>query len=178
MKYCWKTNPEQQSLLPPMVVLCAVLCISDIIGDTLNSGVSIWYTIIAIGITSVVLLFPALVAILSLRKYEIHTKGLTIYYPFGVQRNYSWSDFQEISLCKVHFASAAKRHIIAIRCSVLKEKKGPKQAVVARGRWATIEYEVIHWGKIITIYYTDERYNEFMSVCPFTITDYQHLEDI
>lgn len=102
---------------------------------------------------------------------------MTLYYPFGIIRYHSWDDFKEIALCKVHYASASNKHVLAIRCALVDEKHGPRHAVVAKERWTKIEYEVLYFGKIITIYYTDDRYAEFVSVCPVSVNDYQHLED-
>ena len=177
MKHCWRTNESQTNLLTPTLVLFGIMCIADIIKQMGRTDNPITYCFWGLLLCSLVLLFPALAAVLSSRQYKIDANGMTLRYPFGIIRFYGWDEFKEIALCKVHYASASNKHILAIRCALVDEKQGPKHAVVAKERWSKIEYEVLHFGKIITIYYTEDRYAEFKSVCPVPVKDYRHLDD-
>ena len=177
MKHCWRTDENQTNLLTPTFVLFSIMCIADIFKRMGQTDNPIAYCLLGLTFCSLVLLFPALAAMLSSRQYKVDANGMTVRYPFGIIRRYRWDDFKEIALCKVHYASASNKHFLAIRCALVDEKQGPKHAVVAKERWSKIEYEILHFGKIITIYYTEDRYAEFTAVCPVPINDYQHLED-
>lgn len=177
MKYCWRVNEDQIDLLPPMFVLFVLLCVSNGLREMMVSSDPVRYLGVAFVLLIIVLPLPGLASILSVRKYEISRDGLTLRYPFGISKHYRWEEFGEVALCKVHYAAASNKHILAIRCAVGDEKRGPKKATVAKGNWSTIEYEAFHFGKIITIYYTDERYEEFQEKCPLEIGDYRYLSD-
>lgn len=112
------------------------------------------------------------------RKYCLTERGISVKYPFGIQRHYVWSDFRDITVCKVRFVPKDRHsYSVAIRCATETEYPGPRSAVVANEKWATEFYDTIHWKMLITIEYTDERYKEFHAICPQTIHDYRHLEN-
>lgn len=176
MKYCWSFS-DNVGLGAPMCVLGAIVCVGNFGLEAFRSESPILY-ITKFGFLVVMIAFALLLtAFVCMRRYEIYFDGITICYPLGIKKKYLWDEFSEIALCKIHYAAWGTDHIIAIRCIVGEEKGGPKEAVVGKERWTRIEYEVVHFKKIISIYKTEERLAEFHKLCPHPIKDYRHLED-
>ena len=177
MKRCWYLTEDDRNLIVAPAIALMIFSVFSEIRHVASCTNPVRRVVLDITIAVVPFTYFTLVSLASVRRYSLSENGLTIIYPFGIKKVYSWEVFNEIALCKVHYASASTAHKLAIRCVVGEEKRGPKQAIVGKERWATMEYEVVHFGKVITIYYSDDRYNEFKSVCPIEITDYRHLED-
>lgn len=177
MKYCWSTQEKLNNPTAGMTGILIALCVVDISQNMWNYSNPLKYLVTMVLLASPMLWHTVTISILTLRKYRIDSDGLTLQYPFGILKHYKWEEFSEIALCKVHYASKVVSYKLAIRCVVGEEKRGPKRAVVAKEWWSRIDYEAWHFGKIITIYHTDERYEEFLSLCPFPIGDYRYLED-
>ena len=176
MKRLWFTREDQQNTLFPVAILFCVLSVFSFLRDFRKTTNPIIYCLLGIAFAVVFYLVFGRITVLSLTKYEVKSDGLAIYYPLRITKFYKWEEFKEIALCKVHYASAANSYKLAIRCSLIEEKHGPKQAIIAKERWQRIEYEAWHFGKIFTIYHTDERYDEFAAAYPYEIKDYQHLD--
>lgn len=176
MKYCWSFSNEV-GLGGPVAAFGAILCIGSFVIETFRSVSPILY-IARFGVLTFLSTFVLLlVAFVSTRRYEIQHDGITLYYPLGIKKKIHWREFSEIALCKVHYAAWSTEHIVAIRCVVGTEKHGPKQATVAKEWWSRIEYEIIYFPKVISIYKTEERIAEFHKFCPHRIFDYRNLED-
>ena len=176
MKYCWSTQEKLNNPTAGMTGILIALCVVDISQNMWNYSNPLKYLVTMVLLVSPMLWHTITISILTLRKYRIDSDGLTLQYPFGILKHYKWEDFSEIAVCKVHFASKVVKYNLAIRCVVGEEKRGPKRAIIANERWTRVEYEAWHFGKIITIFHTDERYEEFAAAYPYEIKDYQHLD--
>lgn len=180
MRYCWSHADNKRSLLVPAWIFVSLGCIC-----CLFSLFRLRYFLIAPAshvILVYLILFSLLVyslftAFVVSRRYHVTPSGITIYYPLRIKKHFYWDQFSEIALCKIHYASASNKHILAIRCVIGTEKRGPRQAVVAKEKWTTPEYEIIHHRQIISIFFTPDRIAEFHRFCPHPLADYRHLED-
>ncbi len=173
MRYCWSYNDHS----PPWISLCWF-----VIGSAFSGGIlylsyyrSLTPLICLILLPLTVISF--LIAFITARRYQLNPNGVLVQYPFRIKHYIYWEQFAEISLCKIHYASASNSHILAIRCVIGTEKCSPRQATVARGRWSTPEYEVFHCRHILSVYYTTDRIAEFHRFCPHHLSDYRHLKD-
>ena len=176
MKYCWNTNDEI-GIGAPSATVFSVFLFSNFIKEACLSASPMEY-IIKMGLLAVPIVFFLLrTAFVCARRYELCETGITVFYPLGIHKFYFWQEFTEIAICKIHYASATTEHRVAIRCVIGEEKRGPKKAVVGKEWWSTMEYEVIHFERIISIYKTDDRIAEFHKLCPHPIKDYRYLED-
>ena len=167
-QYCWSTDGTN-GYAPPLILMLFIP-IWGIIMD--------WHLIIIIPILvllSGLFIFPVLYV--SSRKYTIDAHGMTIYYPFGILRSYSWDEFGEIAVCKVHYAPRGNNHILAIRCHIGQEENGPKRAKNAREPWQSQDYELRNHKRVISVFYTPERHAEFQRLCPLPIQDYRRLRE-
>lgn len=178
MRYCWGNDDGSTNVIAPCVLVLGALCISSIIKDASTTTFSALQLSKMIAAFVVLYVLPMFAAYISARKYQISTDGLTIFYPFGIEHHYDWNEFYEIALCKIHYAPGSSKHILGIRCAVVSEQSVPKNAILAREWWSSMGYEFVHFKKLITIYYTDERFAEFEKHCPTTIKDYRHLKDL
>lgn len=176
MKYCWyESKPKLVRILEPWFYLFLFFILLHGIRADRDK------------IPVVPLLFMAVCCLLFIcyallnwfvneRKYRVSERGITVQYPFGIRRVYVWSDFRDITLCKVRFIPKDPRsYSIAIRCAVETEYPGPRSAFSADESWSKEFYDTLHWEKLVTIESTPERYQEFASFCPQTIHDYTDL---
>lgn len=161
----------------PGVLLIGVLCVSNIIQEGSASRHSIHSVVLLLTGFITLYTFPLFFSFIGSRKYKVSSDGIIVKYPFGINKLYSWDDFSEISLCKIHYASGSTKHILAIRCAIGYETCVPKNTTTARAQWSTMTYEVMHYQKLISIYYSPERYAEFEELCPYPIKDYRSLRD-
>lgn len=109
------------------------------------------------------------------RKYTVTNEGLILHYPLRFTVTHTWDKLSEIGICNVHYASRGRipvPHLVAIRCVVGEEKKGPRHG---HGWWASCVYSAMHFRKIITILYTEEKLEEFKRECPLEIIDYRGI---
>lgn len=109
------------------------------------------------------------------RKYSVTKEGFVLHYPFHFTVVHSWDELGEIGICKVHYPNRGRPplpYTIAIRCVVGEEKKGPRNGY---GWWASSFYSAVHFRKIITIVYTEDRLEEFKKACPLKIIDYRGI---
>lgn len=88
MKHCWRTDENQTNLLTPTFVLFSIMCIADIFKRMGQTDNPIAYCLLGLTFCSLVLLFPALAAMLSSRQYKVDANGMTVRYPFGIIRRY------------------------------------------------------------------------------------------
>lgn len=108
------------------------------------------------------------------RKYTVSETGITLKYPLKLTVHHSWNEISEIGICNVHYTTRGPvEHLTAIRCVVGVENNGPSKGY---GWWADSYYSVIHFRRIITIIYSDERLEEFVRVCPLEIVDYRSIK--
>lgn len=177
MKYCWSYVDDQVGLASPALGVFCVLCTASILREAMQSVAPLKYLLIAGAVFLPILTISFVVSFVCARRYQIDSNGMTIIYPFGITSRYSWEDFSEVALCKVHYASASNAHIVAIRCVVGEEKRGPRTASVAKETWSRPEYEILHFRRIISIYKTDARISEFHRLCPHPLKDYRNLPD-
>lgn len=179
MRYCWSDGKTLGGRIYPVVILGFVVIVFGYIWDarpTPDGKLSVYPPAwIIIGLIYGYCLFAAWV---SERKYEITADGMYIKYPFAKKKFHQWSEFSEIALCKVHYAARSDAHTVAIRCVIGREESGPKHARVAKESWSMVDYEYRHHKQIVSIYYTEERYTEFMALYPRPIKDYRYLRNI
>lgn len=161
----------------PGVILIGVLCVSSIIRESVASSHSIHFVVVLLTGFLMLYAFPLFFSFIGSRKYKVSSNGVIVKYPFGINKLYPWDDFSEIALCKIHYASGSTKHILAIRCAIGCETCVPKNTTTARAQWTTMTYEVMHYQKLISIYYSPERYAEFVELYPYPIKDYRSLRD-
>jgi hypothetical protein len=107
------------------------------------------------------------------RRYSVTESGLVLEYPFRYTVIHPWETLSEIGICNVHYtARGPVEHLTAIRCVVGEEKKGPRHGYDC---WAESWYSALHFRKVITILFTEERLEEFEKVCPVKIQDYRNV---
>lgn len=183
MEYCYDKGYKNSALVWNFI-LCTILGLSmgiigifELTNVEITKGVAASYFIYPI-LFYLFLGFLLFSQVIHMRKYKVDETGVTIRYLMGITKFYSWESFSEIALCKVHYRTKGPVHYeLAIRCVVGPEKYGPKHATVANEWWSRPEYEVLHFKKIITIYYTEERFRHIQSMYPGSIADYCYLED-
>ena len=168
MRCCWSRSNDSGNLIAPGILFLGVLSLPEIIGGKHPAH--------SIAIFSFLYAVPLFFAFISARKYKVCADGILLVYPFGAKRLYRWSEFSEIALCKIHFASRSTAHICAIRCALSSKTCVPKNATSARKVWATMIYEVRHFRQLFSIYHTPERYAEFLTLCPLPIKNYESLK--
>lgn len=182
MKYCWDDNRNKTG--NRIKVFFSLLLIGIAMVKTVENLFllhSLWSLshILSIGLACVVTYFCVmflLIIVAHERRYEITSQGLTLCYPFGIRRNFAWQDISDISVCKVHFIKRGPiRSKIAIRFAIGPEIAGPQQAQQADERWSEEIYEIMHWEKIITIEFSEERLREVTAVSSIEVSDYRHL---
>lgn len=178
MKCCWSHDDGTPNMIAPSVLLLGVLCIASIFKDVGDTVFPVLQFQKMFAVFVVLYAFPMFFAYVSARKYQVSNDGLTIIYPFGIKHHYAWYEFCEIALCKIHYAPGSSKHILSLRCAVASDQSVPKNAALAREWWSSMGYELIHFRKLITIYYTDERFDEFGKCCPVAIKDFRHLRDL
>lgn len=108
------------------------------------------------------------------RRYMVTESGIKLIYPFNYVVAHSWDEISEIGICKVHYTTRGPvEYLTAIRCVVGGEKKGPSKG---HGWWADSLYSAIHFRRVITIVYSEERVEEFRKLCPFEVIDYRNIK--
>lgn len=177
MKYCWSASDKRENQIVPFLIAAMIVCIPGIVTAMTAAPDNHGRTVSIIIMLLLAALFPVWYAVIGSRRYAIDETGMTIRYPFGFTVKHRWEEFSEIALCHVHHSSGRNTHILAIRCVLGREEDGPGQAITARERWATREYELFHFRKVITIYFNKHRYGEFISRCPLPIKDYRNLPE-
>ncbi len=165
MKYCWSYSDSSGPIEGPCVILVGVLFLSRI------------HTLGELVLFSIVFVLALLWSYITSRKYQIDEHGITVRYPFGIRRKYPWSAISEVAICKIHYASKSASHAVGIRCAIGSESCVPSNAKSAREDWTSMTYEIMHFWKLITVYYTKERLEEFEKYYPSEIKDYRSLRD-
>lgn len=171
MKHCWSDGKTMGGRIGPVVIISIVILGPKFIRELHASG---YYPPILLFLIFAVY-YGLFTSWVSERKYEISPEGIYIKFPFKAKQLHRWSEFSEIALCKVHYAQQSDFHRAAIRCVIGREEGGPKRARKANEKWAFASYEYRKYKQIISIYYTEERYEEFRALCPLPIKDYRHL---
>lgn len=112
--------------------------------------------------------------IMQNRKYAISEHGITISNIGSRNSFYSWQAFRDVGICKVHYTSRLPyEYDVVIRFSLIHENTGPKSGVW--GFWATEIYELLHFRQIILLTFSQERFNQLVSVYPNEISDYRTI---
>ena len=110
------------------------------------------------------------------RKYRVDPTGITMRYPFGYTMKYEWNHFVQIAVCRIHIKTRSHKEKVAIRFTTFTEPNGPHNAKYANEKWSSELYEILHWRQVISIEYTEDRYQEILSNCPYPIFDYRSLK--
>lgn len=107
------------------------------------------------------------------RKYAVGSDGLKIQYPWGFCVQHSWEEFSEIGICKVRYTTRGTFHYdVVLRFVIGHEENGPSKGY---GKWATDGYVIRHFRKIVTVDFTEARYQEIKMFCPLEIVDYRGI---
>lgn len=110
------------------------------------------------------------------RKYCVDPTGITIRYPFGYTMKYEWDQFVQVAICRIHMKTRSRKEKLAIRFTTCTESNGPHNAKYANEKWSSELYEVLHWKRVFSVEYSEERYKELVQNCPNEIFDYRHLK--
>ncbi len=176
MKYCWyETKSIIFRILEPIVCLSVFYVLIRGLKEDAKRLHIVPLTVMAVCVFCIAC-YMVMNWFVGQRKYRVTERGISVQYPFGVHMEYVWSDFRDITLCKVRYAPKDRGYSVAIRCATETEYPGPRSAFLANEKWTTEFYDTMHWRTLVTIEYTPERYEEFATVCPQTIHDYRHLE--
>lgn len=173
MRYCWSHEDDKPHMITPAWFSVGIACA----GGFLYLGYYRFLTPMICLILFPLMVCAFFVSFITARRYLLDSSGILIQYPFHIRHHIPWEQFSEISLCKIHYASASDKHVCAIRCVIGAEKHGPKQACVANESWSTPEYEILHCRHIFSIFYTPDRIADFHRFCPYPLADYRHLKD-
>ena len=165
MEYCWKRSDES-GMAPIYITSSVIFILISMMGD-FHPAMRLLFV--------PVVLWNLHLATISARKYSVSPEGMTISRPFGRKRMIPWNEFSEVALCKIHYTNVG--HVLAIRCVIGREADGPSQALWAKERWQTVGYEALHHKKVISIYFTQARYDAISNVCPLRIRDFRYLRD-
>lgn len=177
MKYCWSYSDSSGNMIAPGVILLGVLCVASICGECVGVPNAQEHFFMLLTLFSILYVAPLFWAFISSRRYQLDQNGITIKYFLGIHKLYLWSDISEIAICKIHYAAGSTKHCVGIRCAIGIENCVPSDAKSAREEWSSRTYEILRARKIVTIYYTDERFAEFLKYCPLEIKDYRNLSD-
>lgn len=187
MKYCWY-EPRSKVLngiiflLKLMVLIDFTIASVGYFCQKFTLSLTLEELLFSIFLTSVdVCLLGAffLIIIFEERTYQFDANGLTIGYPLGIRKSYSWDIITGIGICKVRYnRRGSVHHKTAIRFVIGEEKNGPEQARYWNEPWSKYSYEIMHFGKLITVEFSEERLNQLAAVCPVKITDYRHLPEL
>lgn len=162
----------------------------QIIGICL-SGCGIWIAIRehdAIGVCILLFLigffvcgFGIFLYAIDSRRYRLDEDGITIDYLKKFTVKYPWSIVSHICVCDVnHAMKTDDRFDIVIRIAIGSERKGPfSEGYLSWSNkyepWRKMEYNAIHYRKIILIEYTETRLKEITQVSkreiPYLLTD-------
>ena len=95
-------------------------------------------------------------------EYKIDENGIKAKYLYGPENYIPWDEFQQVCVCygKQNKAGAAAVYICCV-------KKGEKKNFF--GRWKA--NDPLHYRTVITMYYTDELYEEIKEKCPYQVPD-------
>ena len=109
------------------------------------------------------------------RKYSVTEDGVVLQYFGKIKTLYSWDSVRTIEISKINYTtrSAPVSYQTVLRLVTFDEKNGPRKGY---GFWATAPYTMFHWRSIITISYTEDRYQEFLDVCPEKVVDYRYIK--
>ena len=98
-------------------------------------------------------------------KYTFSQEGVMAKYPGHRPKIIPWDDFQEVCICYADYNSRTDGHLTKVICLV---KKGERKNLL--GRWKVDNF--LHCKSVIRIDYTEELYNEILSVCPHRVINY------
>ncbi len=115
------------------------------------------------------------------RRFRLDEDGITIEYLKKFTVKYPWSTASHICVCDVnHVAKTDDSFDIVIRITIGSERRGPfSEGYLSQSNkfepWRKMEYNAIHYRKIILIEYTETRLKEIAQVSkrkiPFLLTD-------
>ena len=119
MNYCWARTDAEGKRLSSITLVISLFVLSVVIyGVCLKK----WPYAFLYGLCAL----PALrFWWVSSRKYRLTPDGLTVRYPFGITRYYTWDQFTDVGLCWVHPIAGANTSTLAIRCGIGGEEFGP-----------------------------------------------------
>lgn len=176
MKYCWyETKHKFLRIFELLVYLIVFYVLTRGVKEDAKIIHIVPLTVMAVA-GFCIAFYMVLHWFVEQRKYRVTERGIWVQYPFGIRMVYVWSDFRDITLCKVRYVPKYRSYSVAIRCATETEYPGPRSAFLANESWTTDFYDTMHWRSLVTIEYTPERYEEFAALCPQTIHDYRHLE--
>ena len=108
-------------------------------------------------------IYAAITSYLSFTaEYKIEENGIKAKYLYGPENYIPWDEFQQVCEC---YGDDYKSKIQQVYiCCV---KKGEKKNFF--GRWKA--NDPLHYRTVITMYYTDELYEEIKEKCPYQVPD-------
>lgn len=98
------------------------------------------------------------------KKIEFGQEGVWVKYPLQKKQFLSWTDFEQICVCYTTFTTRGERTARSVLCFV---RPGAKKNMY--GRWKADS--VIYTGKVISVDYSDELYDEIKKYCTYDIPD-------
>lgn len=187
MKYCW--YEPRSKVLNGIIFLLKLIVLIDFtiasvsyLSQKFTLSLSPEELLFSIFLASVVVCLLGaffLIIIFEERTYQIDANGLTIGYPLGIRKSYSWNIVTAIGICKVRYNRRGPvHHKTAIRFAIGEENNGPEQARYWNEPWSKYTYEILHFSKIITVEFSESRLGQLAAVCPVKITDYRHLPEL
>ena len=172
MKYCLdiKRNPKFRKL-----EIASLLAIEFIAFLMFIKNDHSWGRLLTICYLGICLLTWVDSYILT-RKYYVDPTGLTVSLTFGYNKKFKWEQIAQVAVCRVHMKARSHKEMLAIRFSICANTIIPQNAVYANEKWSSELYELLHWKNVISVEYSDARYEDIAKYCTSQILDCRHLK--
>lgn len=118
---------------------------------------------------STIIVHTSLFVIFLNRKYDVNEKGIVIQYANRYTDFLSWERVQLACVGITHRSGTGATQDKVIWCTTNKTKCLPPTESRRHTSW---EYDFFHYNSVITIEFTEERYNEFTCYYQQDIPDY------
>ena len=104
------------------------------------------------------------------RKYDVNENGITISYANRYTMFYPWESIQFACVAITHRSGTGTTQDVVIWCTTKKRSCHPPTELRRRISW---EYDFFHCNSVITIEFSEERYQEFAHYYQECIPDYR-----
>lgn len=117
-----------------------------------------------------IVIYTILFVVFLNRKYDVDEKGITIQYANRYTVFYPWEKIQLVCVGITHRSGTGTTQDTVIWCTTKKRKCPPPTELRRRTSW---EYDFFHCNSVITIEFSEERYNNLVCYYPEYIPDYR-----
>jgi hypothetical protein len=128
------------------------------------------YCGILFALGSAVIVYIGLFIVFLNRKYEVNERGITIQYADRYAVFYPWENVQSACVGITHRSGTGATQDVVIWCTTKKRKCLPP---IESRRHTSWEYDFYHCNSVITIEFSEDRYDEFAYYYQENIPDYR-----